>query len=113
MYKGLILWYNRAITLTKGKIMALTKIQKQKLTMLFTDMDRKDLNLVADLHKQTSRFLSRNEASKFVVGDEVEFTSGSSLIRGIVEKVNVKTINVSFEFGRNWRVSPSLLTKIA
>lgn len=93
--------------------MALTKTQKQKLTMLFADMDRSDLNLVADLHKQASRFVSARAAAKFTVGDEVEFTSGSSLIRGIVEKVNVKTVNVSVEFGRNWRVSPSLLTKVA
>ena len=93
--------------------MALTQTQKQKLTMLFTDMDRKDLDLVTTLHKQASRFLVAREASKFVVGDEVEFTSGSSLIHGIVEKVNQKTINVSVEMGGGWRVSPSLLTKVA
>ena len=93
--------------------MALTQTQKQELTVLFSHMDRKDLDLVVTLHKQASRFVSARAASKFVIGDEVEFTSGSSLIRGIVEKVNVKTINVSVEFGRNWRVSPSLLTKIA
>ena len=93
--------------------MALTKTQKQELTVLFSHMDRSDLNLVVDLHKAATRLISRQEASKFIVGDEVEFRSGSSLIQGIVEKVNRKTINVSVEFGRNWRVSPSLLTKIA
>lgn len=93
--------------------MALTKTQKQKLTMLFSDMDREDLNLFADLHKQTSKFLTRKEASEFVVGDEVEFTGRSRLIRGIVKKINVKTIIISAHTGRNWRVSPSLLTKIA
>ena len=93
--------------------MALTKTQKQELTVLFSHMDRSDLNLVVDLHKTATRLISRHEASKFSVGDEVEFRSGSSLIQGIVEKVNRKTINVSVEFGRNWRVSPSLLTKIA
>ena len=90
--------------------MALTKNQKQKLTMLFTDMDRTDLNLVTDLHKQASRFLVAREASKFVVGDTVQFTSGSRLIEGIVEKVNRKTINISTHT-QKWRVSPSLLTK--
>ena len=92
--------------------MALTKTQKQKLTMLFTDMDRTDLNLVAELHKQTSRAVSAREASKFIVGDTVQFTSGSRLIEGIVEKVNRKTINVSTHT-QNWRVSPSLLSKVA
>ena len=93
--------------------MALTKTQKQELTVLFSHMDRSDLNLVVDLHKTATRLISRQEASRFTVGDEVEFRSGSSLIQGIVEKVNRKTINVSVEFGRNWRVSPSLLTKVA
>ena len=92
--------------------MALTKTQKQKLTMLFTNMDRDDLNLVADLHKQASRFVSALDASKFTVGDTVQFTSGSRLIEGIVEKVNRKTINVSTHT-QKWRVSPSLLTKVA
>lgn len=91
--------------------MALTKTQKQKLTMLFTDMDRTDLNLVAQLHKQTSRAISTREASKFIIGDTVQFTSGARLIEGIVEKVNRKTINVSTPT-QNWRVSPSLLTKV-
>ena len=93
--------------------MALTKTQKQELTVLFSHMDRSDFNLVVDLHKTATHLISRQEASKFTVGDEVEFRSGSSLIQGIVEKVNRKTINVSVEFGRNWRVSPSLLTKVA
>ena len=93
--------------------MALTKTQKQKLTMLFTDMDRTDLNLVTNLHKQTSRFLVAREASKFVIGDTVQFTSTRGrLIEGIVEKVNRKTINISTSTV-SWRVSPSLLTKLA
>ena len=93
--------------------MALTKTQKQKLTMLFTDMDRADLNLVTDLHKQTSRFLAAREASKFTIGDTVRFTSTRGrLIEGIVEKVNRKTINISTSTV-SWRVSPSLLTKVA
>jgi uncharacterized protein YijF (DUF1287 family) len=93
--------------------MALTKTQKQKLTMLFTDMDRADLNLVTDLHKQASRFLVAREASKFVVGDTVQFTSTRGrLIEGIVEKVNRKTINISTSTV-SWRVSPSLLTRVA
>jgi len=93
--------------------MALTKTQKQKLTMLFTDMDRTDLNLVTDLHKQASRFLAAREASKFTIGDTVQFTSTRGrLIEGIVEKVNRKTINISTSTV-SWRVSPSLLTKVA
>ena len=90
--------------------MALTQTQKQKLTMRGYDMDRQDLNLVTDLHRQASRFLVALDASKFTIGDTVQFTSGSRLIEGIVEKVNRKTINISTHT-QNWRVSPSLLTK--
>ena len=92
--------------------MALTKTQKQKLTMLFANMDRSDLDLVVDLHNQANRFLTARAASKFTIGDTVQFTSGARLIEGIVEKVNRKTIKVSTHT-QKWRVSPSLLTKVA
>ena len=54
-------------------------------------------------------------ASNFRIGDEVEFESKSlrnfGTKRGIVQKINVKSITVMVG-DRRWTVSPALLTKV-
>jgi uncharacterized protein YkvS len=90
----------------------LTHTEITRLRALFLKMDRDDLDHVVELHKARSRNLITLTAMKFTVGDTVQFTSGARLIEGIVEKVNRKTINVSTHT-QKWRVSPSLLTKVA
>ena len=90
----------------------LTHTEITRLRALFLKMDRDDLDNVVELHKARSRDLITLTAMKFTVGDTVQFTSGARLIEGIVEKVNRKTINVSTHT-QKWRVSPSLLTKVA
>ena len=89
----------------------LTHSEIATLRALFQKIDRADLDHVVELHKARSRNLITLTAMKFTVGDTVQFTSGSRLIEGIVEKVNRKTINVSTQT-QKWRVSPSLLTKV-
>ena len=92
----------------------LTHSQIATLRALFQKMDREDLDLAVDLHNIRSKNLIMMAAMKFTVGDTVQFTSGARLIEGIVEKVNRKTINVSTHTPvQKWRVSPSLLTKVA
>jgi hypothetical protein len=91
----------------------LTHTEITRLRTLFLKMDRDDLDHVVELHKARSRNLITLTAMKFTVGDTVQFTSTRGrLIEGIVEKVNRKTINVSTHT-QKWRVSPSLLTKVA
>lgn len=90
----------------------LTHTEITRLRALFLKMDRDDLDHVVELHEARSRNLITLSAMKFTVGDTVQFTSGARLIEGIVEKVNRKTINVSTHT-QKWRVSPSLLTKVA
>ena len=90
----------------------LTQNEMKDLYVLFAKMDRDDLDHVVQLHKIQSKKLIAAVASKFTVGDTVQFTSGSRIIEGIVEKVNRKTINISTHT-QKWRVSPSLLTKVA
>jgi len=90
----------------------LTHSEIATLRALFQKMDRADLNHVVELHKARSKNLTTLAAMNFTVGDTVQFTSGSRLIEGIVEKVNRKTINVSTHT-QKWRVSPSLLFKVA
>lgn len=56
------------------------------------------------------------EVFKFAVGDRVQFEAKGVLATGEVTKLNQKSVGVDAEepFDRigNWRVSPSLLTKI-
>lgn len=54
-------------------------------------------------------------AVKFRNGDKVEFLNRRNglTIRGVVTKVNVKTVSVFSEQNVNWKVSPSLLSKRA
>jgi len=94
----------------------LTHSEITRLRALFQKMDRDDLNHAVELHKARSKNLTTLSAMKFTVGDTVQFTSGSRLIEGIVDKVNRKTINVSthtWPSTQTWRVSPSLLSKVA
>lgn len=57
--------------------------------------------------------VTRKEALNFKVGDEVTFEGkDGSTLKGKVTKINRKTINVIVNDFINYRVSPSLLSKV-
>ncbi|MGH7188259.1 MAG: hypothetical protein ACREF0_03635 [Acetobacteraceae bacterium] len=78
-----------------------------------TEAELVDLNhrVVARL-----RFLHQMRAHtdmlEFKIGDRVTFRpSGQSQIRGMVTRYNRKTVTVITDDGRQWNVSPQLLSK--
>ena len=54
------------------------------------------------------------QLAKFSVGDQVRFTGpGGQAIDGVIIKLNKKTVGVQTREGRQWKVSPSLLSRRA
>ncbi|MCP3660581.1 MAG: hypothetical protein GY830_09835 [Bacteroidetes bacterium] len=49
--------------------------------------------------------------SLFNKGDFVSFEYDNKYILGIITKINIKTVSILTENGKEWRVSPSLLKK--
>ena len=79
-----------------------------------------DHELTQVVHAVTDRrdYLRAKDLEGFRVGDKVSFKGGRgsnrATYRGVIEKINLKTIGIK-EDGRpwcKWRVSPSLLTKL-
>ena len=92
----------------------LTQTEMKSLYSLFAKMDREDIDHADNLRTMRVRKIVAGEASKFSVGDIVEFTARNSRINAIIEKVNRKTINVRDNAtGMKWRVSPSFLTLVS
>ena len=64
--------------------------------------------------KQQWKYLEMDSASQLTVGQMVKFmTRQGQTIEGQVTKINTKTVNVRSTAGTQWKVSPSLLTKVA
>ena len=92
----------------------LTQTEMKSLYSLFAKMDREDLDHADNLRTMRVRKIVAGEASKFSVGDIVEFTARNSRINAIIEKVNRKTIIVRDNAtGMKWRVSASFLTLVS
>ena len=89
--------------------MSLTKSELNRIATLFAKMDSADSKVVADMYKKAASARQANIAAKFNVGDAVAFASKrGGMVKGIVEKVNRKTIKVK-SGATMWSVSPSLL----
>lgn len=72
-----------------------------------------ELRQVYDAFKTRSKELNTRLALVFREGEKVEFKGRHQMtVRGVVTKVNAKSIAVKAETGVNWKVSPSLLKKI-
>jgi uncharacterized protein YkvS len=60
------------------------------------------------------RALDRDLVYSFRIGDKVEFDGRrGGTVKGIVEKINARTVTVGVDFGRTWRVGASMLRKSA
>lgn len=58
-------------------------------------------------------FIQLCAAKSFRKGDKVTFTGKGTVLTGVVEKVNQKTVAVKTGPHQTWRVSPNLLKKVA
>lgn len=81
-----------------------------KIQPLLKGMTLAELNAVSGLIKDEWRRQQSTLAREFAYGDAVQFTDRrGNVVRGTVEKINVKSVSVKAGF-TTWRVAPSLLT---
>jgi len=74
-------------------------------------MNRDQLDQVVEAIKLQRTFLARSTARELSVGDSVKFKGRQGeVIRGVVDKVNRKTVMVRSAGNQMWRVTASLLT---
>lgn len=73
-----------------------------------------------ELHREIARRLQfyssvrrKTQLMAFKVGDRVAFEADSGSVTGAVVRINQKTASIAGDDGRNWRVSPNFLEKIA
>jgi hypothetical protein len=93
--------------------MNVTQINTALLSLSETDLLTVHAEVVALIkHKQRARQVQ--VAATFNLKEVVEFTNSRSghIVRGVIEKINQKSIRVRTETGL-WNVSPSLLSKVA
>lgn len=85
---------------------------------LIYQMDNAQLNEVVEALKLKRQYLARQATRSVIVGDTVEFDARGRTVRGVVKKVNQKTIQVyeaprgSGFVGTNWKVTASLVQKV-
>ena len=73
-------------------------------------MNKDELDQVVEAIKLQRTFLARSTARSLSVGDQVKFTGRQGeVIRGVVDKVNRKTVIVRSAGNQMWRVTASLL----
>lgn len=76
---------------------------------------RQEINDGIKMLKQRWDRLSQGEVLQFNPGDKVEFDSrrNGQKVTGVVNRINTKSVGVRATDGVNWKVSPSLLRKVA
>jgi uncharacterized protein YkvS len=84
---------------------------------LIYQMDNSQINEIVDAIKLKRTYLAKQATRGVIVGDTVEFKGRGRTIRGVVKKVNQKTLQV-YEaphgnlLGTNWKVTASLVQKV-
>ena len=79
---------------------------------------RDEIKAAFDILRARDSELQSIKAIEFRIGDSVSFMARpkyekrEKLFRGIVTKINLKSIKVKIENGGEWRVSPTLLKKL-
>lgn len=76
-------------------------------------MIEKDIREAWDILKVRFDELRRAATYSFSIGDNVTFQNRGIRYEGVVEKLNQKTVSVRISSGGTWRVTSSVLTKVA
>jgi len=74
-------------------------------------MNNDELEQVVDAIKLRRTYLSRQTTRQLAVGDSVEFEARGRVVKGVVTKINPKTVIVREAGYGNWKVPASLLQK--
>ena len=91
----------------------MTKLSPEFLKTL-NSLSREEIKAVHEILRHRASGLEASVAVSFKAGDKVRFDARTKgIITGKVIKVNGKTIKVLSDKGGTWRVSPSLLNKVA
>ena len=73
-------------------------------------LDATDLKTVTEAVKLRREWLNRQRMRALVVGDRVRFDAGKrGIVRGVLTKVNRKTVGVRADSGMQWRVGVGLV----
>ena len=95
--------------------MAWTNKQVDEMKALFQSADVEDLDTVAEMYQLRRTWLSNQARRQLVVGQEVTFNNNGSSLKGVIKKINPKTVVVAVNRGgynQNWKVSATHLKKL-
>ena len=73
------------------------------------NMNNDELNQVIEAIKLQRTYLARTTARAMAIGDTVEFDARGRTIRGVVTKINRKTVVVREQGYGQWKVTASML----
>lgn len=87
------------------------KIFEMKVSTLGVEATSKQLDMAIGLFRMLRE---KGAVNSLAVGDSVEFDAKTrGMIRGMVTKINRKSVKVCTLDGVNWKVSPSFLSKVS
>ena len=76
------------------------------------NMNNDELNQVIEAIKLQRTYLARTTARAMAIGDTVEFDARGRTIRGVVTKINRKTVVVREQGYGQWKVTASMLRMV-
>ena len=88
--------------------------KEEVVSYLWKISDRNEVKEFWDILKVRNRQLEEQIAYEFNIGDNVYFMSkAGEKISGVIKKINQRSITVDTGDFSQWKVSPSLLTKVS
>ena len=73
------------------------------------NMNNDEINQVIEAIKLQRTYLARTTARAMAIGDTVEFDARGRTVRGVVTKINRKTVVVREDGFGQWKVTASML----
>lgn len=89
----------------------LTKEDLVEMTTLLQKCETRDeLNIFFRIYKARAGAISEMKTAMFSIGDRVQFRGKRNIIiKGMVTKINRKTVSILADCGQGWRVSAGIL----
>lgn len=90
--------------------------QMRQLTRLISSLNEDQIHalyrIIVDRLNLVHKARALSAMRKFHILDRVSFTHNGKYYKGVVTRLNQKTITVTLDDGNRWNVSPGSLTKI-
>lgn len=84
------------------------KSKAEKLSELYADATNEEIQEAWGVLKKLYGLLAQRAVTVFRPGQQVEFVARGAIQRGMVTKINQKSVSVKVGI-TNWKVAPSLL----